>query len=257
LKTALKASFGLLTGWATIWSFTVPDVAAFQAPGFARIFLWHFPCPMLFTLLILFGAWNSVRIFQRIELKPFCFMPESDPAAKASWDIKAIACMELAYLFALLTMATGILFSQIQWGWWWSWDPRQTSFLMVLLIYAAYFAVRFAYSDPGKRAAFGAAYALAAVLPTLFLVFVFPRLPPIANMSLHPTDSILSGKIKGEYAYCVILILILFTIMAVYLYNIRVRTGLAEFELENNDAKLDAGGDTAPTGVVRPVSLSE
>lgn len=243
---------------AIVWSYKVPDIAQFQAPGFARVFLWHFPCPMLFTFLILFGAWFQIRMFQRIEMKPWRLAPETDSVQKGKWDVRAVACMEIGYLFAILTMATGILFSELQWGAWWSWDPRQTSFLMVLLIYAAYFAVRSAYNDPMKKAAFSAAYSLAALLPTLFLVFVFPRLPQIVRMSLHPSDSILGGKIKGEYAYCVILILVLFVVMTVYLYGLRVRAGFAEIELENNYGDLEAiGGSTAPTGVVRPVSLSE
>jgi len=253
LKTILKALFALVMGVATVWSFKVPDIAYFQAPGFARIFLWHFPCPMLFTFLVITSAWFSIRVF----FNPAGLKPETDAIARAEWDLRSVACMELSYLFALLTMATGILFSKVQWGDWWSWDPRQTSFLMVLLIYAAYFAVRLGYSDPSKRTAFSAAYSLLALLPALFLEFIFPYLPPIKLMSLHPTGSILQGKIKGEYAYCMILILILFVIMSIYLYKIRVRTGLIELELENNDAKLDAGRDSAPTGVVRPVSLSE
>jgi len=253
VKTTLKALFALLMGVATIWSFEVPDVAYFQAPGFARIFLWHFPCPMLFTFLIIAGAWFSLRGF----VNPKGFVPETDARLKAQLDLKSVACMELGYLFALLTMATGIMFSQIQWGAWWSWDPRQTSFLMVLLVYAAYFSIRFGYTDPGKRAAFSSAYALFALGPALFLVFLFPHLPQIEQMSLHPSDSILGGKIKGEYAGCVIMILTLFMIMAVYLYNLRVRAGLAELELENYDERLDAGGNSAPTGVVRPVSLPD
>jgi heme exporter protein C len=240
-------------GVATIWSFEVPDIAAFQAPGFARIFLWHFPCPMLFTFLIVAGAWFSFRMF----VNPKGFVPETDAQLKAQLDVKSVACLELGYLFALLTMATGIMFSQIQWGAWWSWDTRQTSFLMVLLIYAGYFTVRFSFDDPSKRAANSSVYGLAALLPTLFLVFIFPRLPQIVQMSLHPSDSILAGKIKGDYAYCVIMILVLFTIMTVYLFNIRVRAGLAELELENKNARLVEGGNPAPTGVVRPVSLSE
>lgn len=240
-------------GVATMWSFKVPDVAAFQFPGFARIFLWHFPCPMLFTFLIIAGAWFSFRMF----MNPKGLVPESDSYLKAQLDVKSVACMELAYLFALLTMATGIMFSQIQWGAWWSWDPRQTSFLMVLLIYGGYFTVRFSFDDPSRRATNSAVYGLAALLPTLFLVFIFPRLPQILQMSLHPSDSILGGKIKGEYAGCVVMILVLFMIMTVYIYNIRVRAGLAELELENKDARLDESGNTAPTGVVRPVSLHE
>lgn len=257
MKSILKALFALLMAVATVWSFKVPDIAQFQAPGFARIFLWHFPCPMLFTLLILCGAWFSFRMFGRVQLSPIGFGPETDSVARAKWDVKAVACMELGYLYAVLTMATGILFSEVQWTAWWSWDPRQYSFLMVLLIYFAYFAVRFAYNDPGKRASFSAAYALLALLPTMFLVFVFPRLPHIMELSLHPSDSILGGKIKGEYAQCIILILILFAIMTVYLFNIRVRAGLAEIELEIKNAELDRGGNSAPTGVVRPVSLPD
>ncbi len=245
-------------GVATVWSYKVPDIAQFQAPGFARIFLWHFPCPMLFTFLLLSASWFSIRIFQRITLKPFAFGPETNAEAKAKWDIRAVACMELSYIYALLTMATGVLFSEIQWGAWWSWDPRQTSFLIVLLIYAAYFALRFAYVDPAKKAAHSAAYGLLALLPTLFLEFKFPRLPQIEQLSLHPTDSILAGKIKGEYAQCVILILVLFAIMTVYLYNLRVRAGFAEIELEKYYGNLETNGsDPTPTGVVRPVSLSE
>ena len=246
----------LLMAVATFWSFEVPDVAAFQVPGMARVFLWHFPCPMLAVILFFGGAWSSIRIFKRISLKPFVFQTEEDPYEILKWDVKAVAAMELAYIFCLLTMATGILFSELQWKAWWSWDPRQTSFAIVLVMYAAYFALRLSFSDPAKRAANSAAYALASLLPGLFLIFVFPRLPQV--ISLHPSNSIMAGLIKGEYAQCVLLILFLMCVLTVYLYRIRVRTGLIELELEKNDANLAiSGGSPTPTGVVRPVSLHD
>ncbi len=244
-------------GVATAWSFLVPPAKGFQKPEMARIFLWHFPCPMLAVFLLMFGAWSSLRVFQRVTVKPsFSVSPETDHAMKSLWDLRAIAAMELGYLFCLLTMATGILFSEAEWGAWWSWDPRQTSFLIVLLIYAAYFALRFAYTDSGKKAAFSGAYSLATILPTLFLVFVFPRLPQIKNMSLHPSNSIVGGLIKGEYGQCVCLILALVAILTVYLFKLRVRAGLLEIRQENNDGQFEhLGNGSAPTGVVRPVSL--
>jgi len=243
-------------GVATVWSFTVPDANAFQNPGMARIFLWHFPCPMLAVFLLIYAAWCSFRIFQRFTLKPFNIGPETDYDAKMLWDLRSLAAMELGYLFCILTMATGILFSEVQWGAWWSWDPRQTSFLIVLLIYAAYFALRFAYTDSGKRAAFAGAYSLATILPSMFLFFVFPRLPYIKSLSLHPSDSVLGGQIKGQYAQAVILILILITILTVYLFKLRVRVGRLELDLEKNNGQLENMGiDSAPTGVVTRVSL--
>lgn len=234
----------------------MPDLNTFQVPGMARIFLWHFPCPMLATFLLIYGAWCSFRVFQRFSLSPFHLGSESSYEDKLKWDLRSVAAMELGYLFCLLTMATGILFSMVQWGYPWSWDPRQTSFLIVLFLYAAYFALRFAYPDPAKRADYSAAYSLASILPAMFLFYVFPRIPYIKGLSLHPTDTILDGGLKGQYGWAVLFILTLITILTVYLYKLRVRVGFLEINLEKENGKLEnMGVDTAPTGVVRPVSL--
>jgi heme exporter protein C len=258
LKTLLKAIFALAMGAVTVWSFMVPDAIGFQKPELARIFFWHFPCPILASILLWVGAWQSIRQFKRIGFKPFAVTPETDHRQKSIIDIKAEAAMELGYLFCLLTMATGIIFSEVQWGAWWQNDPRQTSFLMVLFIYAAYFGIRTAYSaDDGKRATFSAAYALAAFIPSMFLIFVFPRLPQIASKSFHPTQSIMAGQIKGQYAMVVIAVMVLVSILSVWLYQMRVKAGAMELDLEEMNAGLEAdSSNSTSTGVVRPVSLS-
>ena len=168
----MKYILALAIGAVTLWSFYVPDAVGFQRPELARIFFWHFPCPILATVLLVQASWFSFRYFR---------------SNKLSWDIRASALMELGYLFCLLTMATGILFSQVQWGAWWQNDPRQTSFLMVLLIYAAYFGLRGSIQDRHKRAKSSGVYAIAALLPMLFLTYVFPRLPQVE--SFHPSNS--------------------------------------------------------------------
>ena len=163
--------------------------------------------------------------------------------------------MELGYLFCLLTMATGILFSQVQWGAWWQNDPRQTSFLMVLLIYAAYFGLRGSIQDRHKRAKSSGVYAIAALLPMLFLTYVFPRLPQVE--SFHPSNSIMTGQIKGQYAYVVLALLVLMSVVAAWLYRIRVRADLLELKLEDRELGLEnGGGNPASVDVVRPVHIS-
>jgi heme exporter protein C len=240
LGTLGKILFALLMGVVTVWSFRIPPAMGFQQPELARIFVWHFPCPMIATVLLLLGGWFSLRYLQT-----------RDPL----WDERAMSANELGFVFCLLTMATGILFSEVQWGTWWQWDPRQTSFLMVLLIYAAYFALRGAFSDPERRASHTATYALSAILPALFLIFVYPRLPQV--QSFHPTDSIMKGKIKGEYAYAVLAVMSLMTVLTVWLYRMRVRAGLAAMSSEFDDERLAIrGGDSASSGVVRPVRVS-
>jgi heme exporter protein C len=223
----------------TVWSFLLPDAAVFQRTNMAKILIWHLPCPMLAISLLAIGAWFSFQVVRKKSM---------------DYDLRAIACMELGYLFCLLTMGTGIVFSEVQWGSWWSSDPRQTSFLMVLLIYAAYFALRGALQDERKRAANSAIYALAAILPVLFLTFVFPRLPQMQG--LHPNDTITGGNLKGQYLWASMASSVVMTVLATWLYRIRVRTGQLETFLEdkNNGYQIPAG-DPAATGVVRPVRL--
>jgi heme exporter protein C len=240
LKTISRILFALAMGAVTVWSFRISPVEEFQQPELARIFVWHFPCPMIATVLLILGGWFSFKYLKTKDRR---------------WDERAVSANELGFLFCLLTMATGIVFSEVQWGAWWQWDPRQTSFLVVLFIYAAYFAVRGAFPDPERRASHSGAYALAALLPALFLIFVFPRLPQV--VSFHPNNSIIKGQIKGEYGYVVTSVMVLVSILSVWLYRLRVRAGLMvlDSELTHEGLAVDSSNPT-PTGVVRPVRIS-
>ena len=224
----------------TLASFLVPDAALFQRPELARIFFWHFPCAIFSTVMLLAGAWGALQHLR---------------TGDAKWDVRSAAANELAMVFIVLTLATGVLFSKVQWGEWWQRDPRQTSFLLVVLVCSAYFALRSALSDPQRRARQSAVYALMALAPTLFLIFVFPQLPQIKQASFHPSDSILSGSVKGSYAYVVTATLVTFALLSRLLYTLRVRAGLLELETEK-DGQLEARrGGAADPRVVRPVRI--
>ena len=239
--SGLKIIVGLALAGTTIWSFLIPGADLFREPDLARILFWHLPCAFVTTIFLFAGAVQSAKTLKA----------NSSPTA----DIRAEAAQEQAMLFGIITMITGILFSKAQWGAWWQWDPRQTSFLIVLLILFAYFAMRAAFSDPVKRAANSAAYSLAAMLPILFLIFVFPRLPQV--QSFHPSQTVPGGFLRGEYLYVTVANFVLFQIVGTWLYKMRVRAGELELAQETQDGKLDAGGDRAATGVVRPLSVSD
>ncbi len=68
------------------------------------------------------------------------------------------------------------------WGAYWNWDPRESSFLLLIFLYAAYLFLRAAVDDPERRARMSAAYALFAAVLMPFLFFVAPRV----TASLHP-----------------------------------------------------------------------
>ena len=225
---------------ATVWSFLVPDAGYFDRPELARILFFHLPCAITTSIFVLFTPYLAIRYLN---------------AKTREWDLRVVAANEIGFLFGLLTMSTGIVFSKAEWGEWWSWDPRQWSFLLVLLLYSAYFSLRAALSDERKRADNSAAYAVATALPALFLIFVLPRM--MANQSLHPSDTLPKMQLKGDYLNVFLAMLVLFAVLSAWLYKLRVRVGLAEIALENVNGNLEAnGGSAAPTGVVRPVPVS-
>ena len=94
----------------------------------------------------------------------------------------ALAAVRLGLVFAILTLVTGSIFSRIMWGAYWNWDPRQSSYLLLVFLYSAYLFLRASVDDPERRARLAAAYALFAVILMPFLVFVAPRI----TQSLHP-----------------------------------------------------------------------
>lgn len=225
---------------ATLHSFLVPDAAGFFYPEFARIFFWHFPCPMMATALITAGLLFSVRYLKTNDIK---------------WDIRASAAHELGMIFIILTMISGIFFSRIQWNAWWQNDPRQVSFLIVTCMYFAYFVLRTAFPNSVKRATNSAGYAIAAFLPFVFLTFVYPRLEHIINN--HPNDTIMGGNLKGGYAYVTIELLFLVSLVTHWIYSLRTRAAILELEIENYGDLQNTHGPTTDTPVVRRISVSD
>lgn len=212
-----------------------PDAASFPNHALARMIFWHLPCALTCTLFVCTAPYFAFRYLKTRDSR---------------WDLRSLAAMEVSLLTALLTLATGSIFSLVQWGSAWNWDPRQTSFLLVVLLMGAYFALRAAFGDPERRASKSAAYLLATVLPILFLIFVLPRV----LASLHPADTLVSKNgLDPTYRSVFLSMFVLVLVLCVWIYRLRVRAGILEEAIENDG--LDLRGDTAPTSVVRPVSL--
>ncbi len=106
-------------------------------------------------------------------------------------DDRALAAAECGFLFTVLATVTGAIFSQVVWGIYWNWDPRQTSIFVLLLIYAGLFALRAALDNPDQKRQLGAVFSLFAFVTVPFLIFVAPRM---AESTLHPNCAFLPGS---------------------------------------------------------------
>jgi heme exporter protein C len=147
---------------------------------------------------------------------------------KAQWDDLSYASIEVGWLFAVLATATGAYFSRLAWGEWWSWDPRQTTMLLVLLTYTAYLLVRGAIEDPERKASVSAAYAVLGAVASIFLYWVVPYLPTVQAASAHPSGIIARGELDFHYRLVVRLAMLAFLLLFVQL----VRTKSAILRLE-------------------------
>lgn len=183
-------------------------VAAFfyvrAAEGFigesSRIVFFHVPMAWIAVLAFLVSCIASVMYLRRRDPKD---------------DIRASVSAGLGLLFAVLATTTGAVFAKIMWGAYWNWDPRQTSITILLLIYAAYLALRGAVDDPERRASLSAVYAILAFVTVPFLVFVVPRI----YWSLHP-DTIINTRGANEFdsRYTQVLLASVFGFTGLYLW---------------------------------------
>ncbi|MCE9560002.1 MAG: cytochrome c biogenesis protein CcsA [Armatimonadetes bacterium] len=227
---------------AVVFSFWAPGAQNFNRSELARILFYHLPAAMLTPVLLAMSGWFGFKYLQNHK--------EAD-------DVRNCALLEFSMFFASFTMITGIIFSKVQWGEWWHWDPRQTSFLMVLLLLSAAMVLRTAFTDQERKATASAFYSVISIVPLMFLIFVFPRLPQVAKNSLHPSTTILKGELDGTYWTGVLLILTTLCIIIRFLYQMRVRAELLERELIKKNGQLEIhrdGSATAP--VVRPLHIS-
>ncbi len=73
------------------------------------------------------------------------------------WDALAGAGAQLAVLFGVLTLSTGMLWGSKAWGHAWTWDPRLTTALLSTMIYVAYVTLRAFAGGGDAEAKFAAA----------------------------------------------------------------------------------------------------
>jgi heme exporter protein C len=143
----------------------------------SRIFYFHIPQAWVCVIGFFISMVHSVKYLKTRDLN------QDDRAADAA-SLGLIACV--------LATVTGSIFARVTWGSFWNWDPRETSILVLLLIYGAYFALRGAIEVEERRANLAAVYSIFAFITVPFLVFVVPRVVP----SLHPADSVVDENLK-------------------------------------------------------------
>lgn len=198
----------------------------------AKLIFFHVPCAWLAVLAYLVAAWYATRVLIAIRKHPASVFQE---------DWKSATAMELGLLFGTLATVTGSIFSRNEWNMYWNWDPRQTSIVIVLLIFAAYAVLRGAVADSAVRARLAAAYTLLSVIPGLFLLIVLPRI--IFTLHGGANAAVVGGGLGTDYRIVLYgLGLPGFLLLFTWMFQVRLRAHLLLDRVE--PARSHTGGST-------------
>lgn len=159
----------------------VPPAVGFADPSAARIVIFHVPCALLAVIAYIVSTIYAI-----------CYLAKG----RVDLDIKSAVSAEAGFIFTVLATLSGMVFARLEWGSAWNWDPRETTILMLLIVYAAYFALRSAIPAKISRAKISATYNILACVVMPYLVFVLPRILG----GLHPSGTLAgSGGLSPEY----------------------------------------------------------
>jgi len=214
-----KLGSGLLMCYVIYGAFFVAGGAAgFGAGGDnARAVFFHVPSAVLSSISYFVGVFYAAQYLlgrQRGDRKGLRI-------SNLQTDAKSVVAMELGFLFCLLATITGSIFAGIQWGSFWNWDPRETSIIIMLLLYAGYLVLRGALAEkPEARARLSAVYALVALIPAQYLIWAVPRLID----SNHPTTTLQDPSMTSlSYKLVLYPAFLAFTLIFVWLFQLRFR----------------------------------
>ena len=204
----------LLTIWMVVIivaSFLYAGAAAGFPGETSRILFFHVPQAWIATLAFLISMIASAVYLARRRVKA---------------DYLAQSAAELGFLFCVLATITGSVFAKATWGVFWNWDPRQTSIVILLMIYGAYFAIRSAVSDPDRRRVFAGVYSILAFVTVPFLVFVVPRI----TTSLHPENTMNPASPGMDPKTLKVFLGSLFTYTGLFVWMLRLKIRVLRIE---------------------------
>jgi heme exporter protein C len=133
-----------------------------------RNLFYHVPVWFAMLFMMTVSLWYSILSLSGNDLKR---------------DNKAYNAALVGFFFSIPGLTTGSIWAKYTWGTWWTFqDPKLNGVAISMLIYLAYFILRFSVDDEQKRSRISAVYNVFAFVMMNVFIMVLPRLTD----SLHP-----------------------------------------------------------------------
>jgi len=138
-------------------------------------------------------------------------------------------------LFVILTLITGDLWTRFEWGKWWVWEPRLTTYFIMTLLVIAYFVLRNSIEDEERRATYAAAFGIIAFIDAP-ISFMITRIVP---SSVHPVVLRSGGGLTGVQLAAFLIGLFGMLMLAWSVYQVRLREEFLKDRLDAVKAALE------------------
>lgn len=132
-----------------------------------KIFYLHVPVAISSFVMMGVMAFHGVRYIQTGQMRH---------------DYASHSAAYVALFLVAATMASGILWTRFEWGVWWVWEPRLTTYAILTLMLLAYMVLRTSIAETHKQASFCAVFSILAFVNAP-ISFAITRLVPT---SIHP-----------------------------------------------------------------------
>ncbi|MDP0925605.1 heme ABC transporter permease CcmC [Paracoccus onubensis] len=202
----LVATAVICTTGGVAWGFLTPE--DYRQGSTVKIVFLHVPAAMMaINIWVMMLVASLIWLIRRHHVSAL--------AAKAAAPVGAV--------MTLIALATGAIWGQPMWGTWWEWDPRLTSFLILLLFYIGYIALWSSIEDADSAAD------LTGVLCLVGSVFALLSRYAVMfwNQGLHQgaSLSVAEGeRMSAVYRYPLYLSMLGFLLLFLALVLIRTRT---------------------------------
>ncbi len=185
-----------------------------------KIFYFHVPVAMSSFIALIFTAFYGVRYLMTRD---------------EGYDVRAKTATEVAVVFMIATMVTGVPWTRFEWGVWWSWEPRLTTYLILILMAIAYFILRTAFSDSEKRCSYASVFGIIMFIDAPICFMITRLIPTSTHPVVFRTDSGLPPDMLVPFLICMLGIVLI----AFALYRVRLRQSLLSLRIERLKEELD------------------
>ena len=160
------------------------------------------------------------------------------------WDHRSYVAIHISVIFGVAVLITGAIWAKASWGKWWVWDePTLVSFLIVFLLYATYYPLRYSIEDPGRRARYASVFAITAgaFVPVNFAAV------RMAESLVHPrVFATAEGGMPGEMWLTFLVSLLGISLLYLTLVQLELSTKHARAQLKRLRGLLEAEPPAGP-----------